>query len=213
MPAVSPPRPDPPDPRAGAPGQPRRRAGRRGSSAVLAPGLPGLISVGHGTLDRAGLTSLLRDAGVEVVVDIRRFPGSRRDPEIGRDAMQVWAPEAGLAYRWDAGLGGRRRLPAGTDVVDTWWRVMQFAAYAAYTRTDAFGRSLEALLAEAAARRVAMMCSESVWWRCHRRLVADVAELRCDTAVFHLMHDGRLARHDPSEGARVAADGHVVWDG
>ena len=172
-----------------------------------------LVSVGHGTLDRAGLTSLLVAADVEAIVDIRRFPGSRRNPDVGRDAMQVWAPQAGLTYRWDPGLGGRRRLPAGTDVVDTWWRVAQFAAYAAYTRTDDFDRSLEQLLAEAADRCTAMMCSESVWWRCHRRLVADVTELRCDTAAFHLMHDGRMVRHEPSVGARVTADGVIVWDG
>ena len=173
----------------------------------------GLVSVGHGTLDRAGLTDLLTGAAVTDVVDIRRFPGSRRNPEVGRDAMQVWVPEAGLTYRWDPALGGRRRLPAGTDVVDTWWRVEQFAAYAAYTRTDEFVHALDGLLGQARNGRTAMMCSESVWWRCHRRLVADVAQLRCGAKVLHLMHDGRLLPHETSEGARLTADGVVVWDG
>lgn len=167
--------------------------------------------MGHGTLDRAGLAGLLTAAGVADIVDIRRFPGSRRNPDMDRDALQAWAPAAGLGYRWEPDLGGRRRLPAGAPVVDTWWRVAQFAAYAAHTRTESFGRALDELLEQAAGRRTAMMCSESVWWRCHRRLVADVAELRCGTEVLHLMHDGRLVPHPLSPAARVAADGQVYW--
>lgn len=170
-----------------------------------------LVSVGHGTLDRAGLAGLLTTARVVDIVDIRRFPGSRRNPDMARDALQAWAPAAGLTYRWEPDLGGRRRLPADTPVVDTWWRVAQFAAYAAYTRTEVFGRALDALLAQAADRCTAMMCSESVWWRCHRRLVADVAELRCRTEVLHLMHDRKLVPHPMSPAAEVAADGQVYW--
>jgi uncharacterized protein (DUF488 family) len=67
------------------------------------------------------------------------------------------------------------------------------------------------LLEQAATQRTAIMCSESVWWRCHRRLVADVATVRFDTAVSHLMHDGRLVAHEPAEGARLRADGQVEW--
>ncbi|MEE2030801.1 DUF488 domain-containing protein [Rhodococcus chondri] len=172
-----------------------------------------LLSVGHGRLQRPELTALMRSAGVESLVDIRRFPGSRRNPDVASDAMGEWLPDAGVAYRLEQRLGGRRRLPAGTDTEDPWWRVEQFAAYAAHTRSTEFGEALEELLDESAGCSTAMMCSESVWWRCHRRLVADVVVLRFEREVLHLMHDGRTVAHEPASGARIRDDGHVVWDG
>ncbi|MGV0578381.1 DUF488 domain-containing protein [Mycolicibacterium elephantis] len=170
-----------------------------------------LISVGHGTLDKAALVELLTGAEVEALVDIRRYPNSRRNPDVATEAITAWAADAGLDYRWDARLGGRRRLPADTEPEDTWWRVKQFAAYAAYTRTAEFGEALDELLAQSRRQRTAMMCSEAVWWRCHRRIVADVAVVKFSTEVFHLMHDGRLRAHPPSEGARLRDDGQLVW--
>ena len=110
-------------------------------------------------------------------------------------------------------LGGRRRLPPGEPVVDGWWTVAQFAAYAAHTRTPEFTGALDEVLAEAGRTTVAVMCSESVWWRCHRRLVADVVVLGRGIPVDHLMPDGRLAPHRPSEGAVRGDDGEVRWPG
>ncbi|MGV0794378.1 DUF488 domain-containing protein [Mycolicibacterium sp. XJ1819] len=170
-----------------------------------------LISVGHGALDRSGLVPLLRGADVAALVDIRRYPNSRRNPDVETGAIAGWAGEAELDYRWDERLGGRRRLPAGTEPEDRWWRVQQFAAYAAYTRTEPFGEALAELIAQSRRQRTAMMCSESVWWRCHRRIVADVAVVKFSVQVCHLMHDGRLVEHEPSEGARIRADGQIVW--
>ncbi|MDM7487271.1 DUF488 domain-containing protein [Rhodococcus sp. GXMU-t2271] len=172
-----------------------------------------LLSVGHGRLDRTQLAELLHSAGVESLVDVRRFPGSRRNPDLSSDAMTQWLADAGIDYRLERRLGGRRRLPAGTTPEDSWWRVEQFAAYAAHTRTEEFADALDGLLEESAQRRTAMMCSESVWWRCHRRLVADVVVLRFGRDVEHLMHDGRLLAHEAAPGARMRADGQVVWDG
>lgn len=170
-----------------------------------------LISVGHGSLRREALGELLAAADVKALVDIRRFPHSRHNPDVEADALGGWLPEVGIAYRLEPRLGGRRRLPAGAPREDPWWRVEQFAAYAAYTRTAEFADGLTELLEQAARTPTAMMCSESVWWRCHRRLVADVAVLRFDASVHHLMHDGRLVEHLPAEGAQVRADGQVVW--
>jgi len=172
-----------------------------------------LISVGHGRLERVGLTELLRSAQVEAVVDSRRFPGSRRNPDVGRDAMRHWLPDAGIEYRVDERLGGRRRLAPDAPREDPWWQVEQFAAYAAHTRTPEFAAGLDELLAQAVRTTTAMMCSESVWWRCHRRLVADVVVLPGRGEVEHLMHDGRRTPHPVSAGARVRSDGAVVWDG
>jgi uncharacterized protein (DUF488 family) len=96
-------------------------------------------------------------------------------------------------------------------VADDWWTVAQFAAYAAHTRTPEFAAALDEVLDEAAAATVAVMCSESVWWRCHRRIVADVAVLARGAPVTHLVPDGRLAPHVPSAGAVLAEDGSVHW--
>jgi uncharacterized protein (DUF488 family) len=170
-----------------------------------------LLTVGHGPEDRASLRARLTGAGVGSLVDIRRFPGSRNNPDVGRDALALWLPEAGIGYRWDERLGGRRRLPPGEPVADGWWTVAQFAAYAAHTRTAEFAAAMDEVLAEAERATVAVMCSESVWWRCHRRLVADVAVLGRDVPVEHLMPDGRLTPHRPSEGAVLGDDGEVRW--
>jgi uncharacterized protein (DUF488 family) len=172
-----------------------------------------LLTVGHGPEDRTALAARLRGAAVGLVVDVRRFPGSRSNPDVRRGALEEWLPAAGIGYRWEARLGGRRRLPPGGPVADGWWTVAQFAAYAAHTRTAEFAAALDEVLAEAATGTVAVMCSESVWWRCHRRLVADVAVLARGVPVSHLMPDGRLAEHRPSEGAVRGDDGLVRWPG
>ena len=171
-----------------------------------------MLTVGHGTDDRAALGARLQGAGVEVVVDVRRFPGSRSNPDVARDALAEWLPVAGIGYRWEERLGGRRRLPPGEPVADGWWTVAQFAAYAAHTRTPEFAAALDEVLAEAADRTVAVMCSEYVWWRCHRRLIADVAVLARGVPVRHLMPDGRLVEHRPAEGA-LLVDRLVRWPG
>ncbi|MGY1780824.1 DUF488 domain-containing protein [Geodermatophilus sp. SYSU D01036] len=172
-----------------------------------------LLTVGHGADDRTALAARLSAAGVDRVVDVRRFPGSRSNPDVRREALEEWLPAARIGYRWEERLGGRRRLPAGEPVADGWWTVAQFAAYAAHTRTAEFAAALDGVLAEAAHATVAVMCSEGVWWRCHRRLVADVAVLARGVPVTHLMPDGRLAPHRPSEGAVPGEDGLVRWPG
>ncbi|MBN1091946.1 DUF488 domain-containing protein [Blastococcus sp. TML/M2B] len=170
-----------------------------------------LLTVGHGPRDRAELGAALRAAGLDELVDVRRFPGSRVNPDVRREELERWVPELGVGYRWDARLGGRRSLPAGAPVADGWWTVAQFAAYAAHTRTPEFAEALDELLATAGDATVAVMCSESVWWRCHRRLIADVAVLARGVPVTHLMPDGRQAPHRTADGAVLAADGLVHW--
>jgi uncharacterized protein (DUF488 family) len=170
-----------------------------------------LLTVGHGPQDRVALGARLTAAGVQVVVDVRRYPGSRANPDVGREALEDWLPRLGVGYRWDERLGGRRRLPPGEPAADGWWTVTQFAAYAAHTRTAEFAAALDEVVAGAATATLAVMCSESVWWRCHRRLIADVAVLTRGVPVRHLMPDGRLTPHRPSDGAVLGADGLVHW--
>ena len=170
-----------------------------------------LLTVGQGPEGRDRLGARLTGAGVTSVVDIRRFPGSRTNPDVGREALAGWLTAAGIGYRWDERLGGRRRLPPGEPVADAWWTVAQFAAYAAHTRTPEFASALDELAAETSRATVAVMCSESVWWRCHRRLIADVAVLGRGMPVSHLMPDGRLAQYRTSPGAVLGDDGAVRW--
>ena len=172
-----------------------------------------LLTVGHGTLPASDFSALLRDAGVELLVDVRSFPGSRANPQFKREAMEQWVPDGGTAYRWERRLGGRRRAPKDSPSPDTWWRVEAFRAYAGYTRTPEWAAGFDSLLSDVARCRVAICCSEAVWWRCHRRLIADVTSLTQPVDVLDLAHDGRLTAHPVAEGARVGDDGQVVWDG
>ncbi|MEU0224407.1 DUF488 domain-containing protein [Streptomyces sp. NPDC006284] len=171
---------------------------------------PRLVTFGHGTAGRTALAELLRGAGVTAVVDVRTAPGSRRDPDLLRERLARWLPEEGLAYRWEQRLGGfRRPAPDSPDVV---WRNASFRGYAGHTRSPEFVAAMDALLDQVSRERTAVMCGEAVWWRCHRRLVADFAVLARDRPVDHLMHDGRLTAHSPTPGARLRADGLLVYD-
>jgi uncharacterized protein (DUF488 family) len=169
-----------------------------------------LLTYGHGTQSSERTVATLAGAAVSSLVDIRTAPGSRRNPQFARAAMERWLPGAGISYRWEKRLGGFRR--PGPDNPDVAWREDAFRGYAEHMRSPEFLAAIDAVLAEAASRRVAVMCSESLWWRCHRRLVADFVSVARGTEVRHLMHDGRLDEHRPSPGLRLRADGLLVYD-
>ena len=166
-------------------------------------------TVGHGTLDADELGELLRGAGVTELVDVRRFPGSRRFPQFRAEEMARWLPEHDVGYRHLEALGGRRKgVP---DSPNVGLRNDSFRAYADHMATDGFAAGVATLVDIAAGESVAVLCSESVWWRCHRRLLADHLVLVHGVVVEHLFHDGRLNRHDPTPEAR-RHDDHVVYD-
>ena len=169
-----------------------------------------LLTFGHGTATAAQMTELLHGADAAAVIDIRTAPGSRRHPHVARAELQQWLPEAGIGYRWDKRLGGfRRPAPGSPDVA---WREDMFRGYAGHMRTAEFLAAAEEVLAQAAGQRTAVMCAESLWWRCHRRLVADFVSVARGVPVRHLMHDGRLQQHRPSPGLRLREDGLLVYD-
>jgi uncharacterized protein (DUF488 family) len=168
-----------------------------------------LLTVGHGTASQDELTELLRGAGVRLLVDVRTAPGSKRHPHVARAALEQWLPAAGIAYRWERDLGGfRKPAPDSPDVV---WREPMFRGYAGWMRQEPFRAALDRVVA--AGEGTVVMCSEAVWWRCHRRLLADAAVLLHDVPVRHLMHDGRIPAHVPTPGVRVTPDGLVYDDG
>jgi uncharacterized protein (DUF488 family) len=130
-----------------------------------------LLTYGHGTETAGRTAAVLAGPEVASLVDIRIAPGSRRNPQFARGALEEWLPEAGIAYRWEKRLGGFRQPSPGNP--DTAWHEDMYRGYAEYMRSPDFRAAIDAVLAEAEAQQVTVMCSESLWWRCHRRLLAD----------------------------------------
>jgi uncharacterized protein (DUF488 family) len=163
-----------------------------------------LLTVGHGTLGSVAFATLLLEADVSTVVDVRRHPGSRRNPHFRRAELEQWLPDHGIAYRWEERLGGRRRVTPETP--HRGLRDASFRAYADHLETEAFRTAIDEVLATIDGHQTAVMCSEAVWWRCHRRLIADHVALLTGTEVGHLMHDGRVVDHQPTDVVRVVGD-------
>jgi uncharacterized protein (DUF488 family) len=170
-----------------------------------------LLTFGHGAASAQEIISLLRGADVSVLVDIRTAPGSRRHPHVARTELQRWLPEAGIGYRWDKRLGGLRTPEP--DSPDVAFEVDSMRGYASHMRSPVFLTAVDQLLELARAQGTAMLCAESLWWRCHRRMVADFVTAVRGVPVSHLMHDGRLEEHRLSPGLRLRDDGLLVYDG
>ncbi|MCW2971955.1 MAG: hypothetical protein JWN72_228 [Thermoleophilia bacterium] len=170
-----------------------------------------LYTIGHSNRDVATLVDLLDENAIQLVVDVRAFPGSRRQPHFARPALARELSVAGIAYQHMSALGGRRR---GGDVppeVGAGWRSDSFAAYARYAQTAPFVFALRDLLTLATGRRVAIMCSEAVPWRCHRWLISD-AVVAQGWRVLHVMGEHALREHVLSPFSVVDA-GQVTWPG
>lgn len=161
-----------------------------------------LLTVGHSTHALADFLALLRGAGVQLVADVRRAPGSRRHPHFAASALAASLAQAGVGYEHLPDLGGRRSPAA--DSINDGWQVAAFRGYADHLRTSEFAAGRERLAALAAERRTAIMCAEALPWRCHRRLIADALVVRGWT-VDHVGPDGRLTRHELT--AFAEADG------
>ena len=169
---------------------------------------PRLFSVGHGARPLDVFLALLQGASVGRLVDVRSAPGSRKHPHFGKDELSRSLAAVGIDYRWERDLGGWRRPKP--DSPHTALRSDGFRGYADHMESAAFERALERLEESAADGTVAFMCSESLWWRCHRRLISDALAAR-GHEVQHLMEGGRLERHRLSPAARVHGVG-LVYD-
>ena len=154
---------------------------------------------------------MLQSAAIEVVVDVRRFPGSRRYPHFAREAMEGWLADGDIAYDWRGDvLGGRRSSPRDRPTRHPAWNVDAFRAYADHMDTAEFQAELVRLEEEAATRRVAIMCAETLWWKCHRRLIADALAVR-GHAVRHLISPHETQSHKIHPNLRVE-NGMPVYD-
>ena len=168
-----------------------------------------VFTVGHSTRSIGEFIALLRANAIGLLVDVRRFPGSRRHPQFGREALAASLADAGIAYRHEEALGGRRAGdPSAGPSPNTAWRHAAFRAYADYMATPPFRAALARLMADADARRPVIMCAEAVPWRCHRRLITD-ALLARGVPVFDIIGPGPAAPARLSEHAVAQGDGVV----
>ena len=169
-----------------------------------------LYTIGHSTRELDEFLALLQEHRIARVVDVRRFPGSRRHPHFGSESLRSSLGQAGVAYRHAVELGGRRRPAA--DSPNTYWRNDAFRAYADYMMTAEFRRALGIVLAEAEAEPTAIMCAEAVPWRCHRNLISDSA-VGAGATVRHIIGLDAPHEHVLGEGARRHPDGGIWYPG
>jgi uncharacterized protein (DUF488 family) len=166
-----------------------------------------VFTIGHGTRRAEELVECLREAGVRTLVDVRRFPSSRRNPQFGGDVLAETLGAAGIAYRHAVELGGRRSAEPGEERFAC-IQTAGFRSYAARMGADAWQGALEAVLAEPSP---CLMCAETLWWRCHRRLIAELLAAR-GHAVWHLVRPGKREPHRLSDEAEVR-DGRLYLCG
>ena len=158
-------------------------------------------TIGHSTRSLASLIRILESHELEVVVDVRRFPASRRVPQFNSREFAGELIAHGIDYQWIPALGGRRR--SSSAAADTDWRHPAFRAYAEYSTTEEFAEGLFELTMIAGGLRTVIMCAEALWWRCHRRIIADVLT-SLGVGVVHLRDEQAGTTH------RLAAPAHLV---
>jgi uncharacterized protein (DUF488 family) len=164
-------------------------------------------TIGHSTRPLEEFLELLSANTIAAVADVRRYPGSRRWPHFAREPLGLALEGRGILYRWMPELGGRRAPTE--DSPNTAWRNPAFRGYADYMATDAFAEGLDQLVNLACGLPTAIMCAESLWWRCHRGLIADVLRwLQLD--VIHILGPGSTAPHPFTAAARIV-DGQLSY--
>ena len=163
--------------------------------------VPRIWTVGHSTRKIDDFISLLEENGIKLVADVRMFPGSKRHPQFGREALAKSLSECGIRYEHFPELGGRRK--AKPDSKNTAWRNESFRGYADYMETDEFGKGI-ARLGELAEKfgPAAIMCAEAVWWRCHRSLISDYLKAR-GVELLHILDRNKVAPHPFTSAARI----------
>ena len=157
-------------------------------------------TIGHSTRTLEYFIEMLHSFEIEVLADIRSFPGSRRYPHFNKEDLALSIPANGIEYVHLKSLGGRR--PVKKDSKNTGWRHPAFRGYADYMETDDFKKGIEQLEAIAIKQRTAYMCSEAVWWRCHRSMVSDYLKLN-GWAVYHIMEKGEATEHTYTQPAKI----------
>lgn len=171
------------------------------------------FTIGHSTRSVAELAELLQQAGAGFVVDVRAFPRSRANPRFNFDVLPASLAEWQIGYRHIQALGGLRgRRKDQRPSPNAYWENLSFRNYADYTATEAFRAGLCELRGLGRTHTCAVMCAEAVWWRCHRRIIADylIAE---GEQVFHIMGPGKVEPAALNTAATRQHDGTLVYPG
>ena len=164
-------------------------------------------TIGHSTHSLEEFTAMLKSFQIEMVADIRSFPGSRRVPHFNKEALEVSLPQAGFQYIHIRNLGGRRKVHP--DSKNSAWRHPAFRGYADFMETETFLGGIRELEQAAFTQRTAYMCSEAVWWRCHRSMVSDYLKAE-GWKVMHIMGIEKAAEHPYTQPARII-DGRLSY--
>jgi uncharacterized protein (DUF488 family) len=168
-----------------------------------------VYTIGHGKREIDEFLGLLREAGIECLVDVRAYPASRRHPQFSREALERSLTGAGIRYVWEGkSLGGRRKPAADSPHVAL--RSPAFRAYAAHMTTEEFRAGLQRLLELAGGSRSAIMCAERLPWECHRNLISDALSIR-GVRVLHLMSTGQSREHALNPVARKDGE-RLIYD-
>lgn len=171
--------------------------------------MPTVWSIGHGTRPAEELLAVLGEAGIKVLADVRSAPGSRRHPQFGQSTLASSLAAAGIEYVHLRGLGGRRDAAPGSPHAAL--RVDAFRGYADHMTSAEFATEYARLTAIAHEKATAFMCAETLWWRCHRRMLSDRLTAD-DWDVVHLLGPGKTEPHRMWDVARIV-DGRLVYDG
>ena len=175
---------------------------------TFVPGKDSVIyTIGHSTREFPDFVELLKANEIEMVADVRSFPGSRKFPQYNKETLLETLPAVGIEYRLLTALGGRRR--AAKDSKNTVWRNKAFQGYADYMETLKFEDGIKELLELAEDQRTAIMCSEAVWWRCHRSMISDHLKA-AGVEVLHIMEGGKVTEHPYTSAAKVV-EGRLVY--
>jgi uncharacterized protein (DUF488 family) len=180
-------------------------------TSTESPSLPPFLTIGHSNRSLNEFIELLTDTNTEVVVDVRRLPGSNRFPQFNADTLETALAEHGIELRRLDGLTGRR--PVSRTVAfetNAWWQNRSFHNYADHGLSEDFRTDLATLISWGEDARCALMCAEAVWWRCHRRIIADHL-LAHDLKVSHILGEGHIDPAKLSEGARIGPDRALTY--
>jgi uncharacterized protein (DUF488 family) len=173
--------------------------------------MPTIFTIGHSTRPIDEFLALLHEAGVNLLVDVRSIPRSRTNPQFNADALPGSLGNAGIGYRHLPALGGLRHRKKGASTSpNMFWHVAAFRNYADYAATTAFRTGLNELLALSHDHCCAIMCAEAVWWRCHRRIIADYL-LAEGVPVMHIMGSGKFDPAKLTPGAHVLTNGTLAY--
>ena len=169
---------------------------------------PGTVyTIGHSTHSIEEFLEMLHSFGIQILIDIRGQPGSRKFPQFNQEILKVSLEEAGIEYVYLKDLGGRRKVKK--DSKNDRWRNASFRAYADYMETEQFAKGIAELEKLAVEKRTVYMCAEAVWWRCHRSMVSDCLKAK-GWNVQHIMGIGKSDEHPYTSPARVV-DGTVLY--